>query len=611
MKYLFYQPKVKNIFGSICFALLLSLLFFTPFIDVAKYVFPAVTGKTVFFMGGCLLLYVFFALYALCYSKIKVSKQDIVLLCVFVFVTINRYIIQADYSFSLNYLEMLGLGITYLVLRTLSVGDYIKILFAVVLSGAAQAVYGILQLTSVFESNHAIFKLTGSFFNPGPYAGFLTGTLVIGCSLLFFKAETLEDFHEKIHPKVLQGIFRCYLPICVSIIFLAIILTGSRSAWFSILITVFVFMSVKFGLFKTKKVRYVILPIVFVASFAALFGLYHLNSDSANGRLFIWKTATGIIKDNPVFGVGFDNFKAHYMNYQARYFSTNEESSEVMIADDVRYAFNSWIELTTENGTTGLALILLLLYTMYKTHVNGRFRYLYVVAMCGLLGIGTFACFSYPMHILPIKLLVIILTGLIANLDARRYVFSLKDNKKMLMFVKCIILMGMLKISFGIDYLVDLDRNFTKWRMALNKSKYAAHNEALALYRSAYPFLANNGEFLQDYGTVLLIMAEFPEESLDVLLTAEKKLSAPSVQIALGDSYKELKKHKCAEKAYKTASNMVPNRFYPEYLLAKLYSETGQKEKAKTMAEKIIAKPVKVNSLKIEEIKQEMREINR
>ena len=54
---------------------------------------------------------------------------------------------------------------------------------------------------------------------------------------------------------------------------------------------------------------------------------------------------------------------------------------------------------------------------------------------------------------------------------------------------------------------------------------------------------------------------------------------------------------------------MNPSRFYPKYLLAKLYDETGQSEKAVFIANELLQKNVKIESTAIEEIKTEMLEI--
>lgn len=64
-----------------------------------------------------------------------------------------------------------------------------------------------------------------------------------------------------------------------------------------------------------------------------------------------------------------------------------------------------------------------------------------------------------------------------------------------------------------------------------------------------------------------------------------------------------------AEQAYLHAWHMAPAKFYPLYLLAKLYDETGQKEKAVEMANKVMEKEVKIESTAIREIQEEMKKI--
>ncbi|MDI3520598.1 MAG: hypothetical protein PWQ06_799 [Anaerophaga sp.] len=57
------------------------------------------------------------------------------------------------------------------------------------------------------------------------------------------------------------------------------------------------------------------------------------------------------------------------------------------------------------------------------------------------------------------------------------------------------------------------------------------------------------------------------------------------------------------------SSNMVPGLLLPKYLLAKLYVESGETEKAKTIALEILNSPVKVKSTATNEITNEMKNI--
>ncbi|WP_291126823.1 tetratricopeptide repeat protein, partial [Dysgonomonas sp. UBA7698] len=76
-----------------------------------------------------------------------------------------------------------------------------------------------------------------------------------------------------------------------------------------------------------------------------------------------------------------------------------------------------------------------------------------------------------------------------------------------------------------------------------------------------------------------------------------------------GDSYKATKRYVLAEQAYLTAYRMNPNRFYTRYLLAKLYDETNQYEKAINIAYGLLNEKPKIESTAVNEIKEEMRNI--
>ena len=94
-----------------------------------------------------------------------------------------------------------------------------------------------------------------------------------------------------------------------------------------------------------------------------------------------------------------------------------------------------------------------------------------------------------------------------------------------------------------------------------------------------------------------------------MLNNAKKFTSDEILYCSLGDSYKSCKKFVDAEDAYLFASFMVPHKLYPLYLLATLYDETGDREKALEFANKILKKEIKVESEATEEIKVKMKSI--
>ena len=120
--------------------------------------------------------------------------------------------------------------------------------------------------------------------------------------------------------------------------------------------------------------------------------------------------------------------------------------------------------------------------------------------------------------------------------------------------------------------------------------------------------LKNNGEYLIMYGKALSMAGDY-NKAIEILQRAEGYQKNTILYTALGDSYKILGLDEKAEAAYYKAYYMIPSRFYAKYLLAKLYRDSYQYEKAVFTAKEILSKKEKIPSLAIEEIKLEMEEI--
>ncbi len=111
------------------------------------------------------------------------------------------------------------------------------------------------------------------------------------------------------------------------------------------------------------------------------------------------------------------------------------------------------------------------------------------------------------------------------------------------------------------------------------------------------------------YGKALS-MDEQHQRSLDILTLARKLYNSHILQNTLGDSHhKALGNYKAAEAAYIESSLMMPSMLLPRYLLAKLYNESGEHEKARQTAEELLKSPVKVESSATREIISEMEKI--
>ena len=83
----------------------------------------------------------------------------------------------------------------------------------------------------------------------------------------------------------------------------------------------------------------------------------------------------------------------------------------------------------------------------------------------------------------------------------------------------------------------------------------------------------------------------------------------PAFYNLTGINYQLMKDYAAAETCFRKAADMVPNRLYPYYLLAKLYLETGLYDQACNMAKTVQTKEPKVDSQAVVEIREEMKKI--
>ena len=146
------------------------------------------------------------------------------------------------------------------------------------------------------------------------------------------------------------------------------------------------------------------------------------------------------------------------------------------------------------------------------------------------------------------------------------------------------------------------------WQEANQLYSYRSYQASVAAYEEAFPPLQKNGLFLQMYGKALN-MDEQHQKSNDILTMAQQRFSGQIIQNTLGDNHKTLGNYTESESAYLKSVHMVPSLLLPKYLLAKLYNESGQHQKAQHTAEEILRSNIKVESSATREIMNEMNRI--
>ncbi len=345
------------------------------------------SGKTFFFLLVILVIVVNLLFRFILSSNtrtIKVSFLDFFLFIGTCYLLLNDYLKSVPVSLGL--LDFYGLIFLYVALRQINKKYFILLFFVLLIGGIIQALFGGLQLWGVFPSSNNVFNLTGSFSNPGPYAGYLVGifpialgfylfrinpfpalfgNIIIGRSnlqqprlfILFqqitrIKKERAKNQSELNLQNNIPG-FTFFISSVIFLVLLIILVSRSRAAWIAVIASTCYLLSVKYpvksilkeyihGKFKQGIVFFIGI-LLFVIS---VFCLYRFKQGSAAGRVLIWKVTSEMISDYLLTGVGTDQFKAYYMDYQANYFKTHPESKEAMVAGDVNYAFNEVLQQT-------------------------------------------------------------------------------------------------------------------------------------------------------------------------------------------------------------------------------------------------------------------------
>ena len=261
--------------------------------------------------------------------------------------------------------------------------------------GAVEALHGLGQIAGIYPSNHSLFVLTGTFYNPGPYSGYLAAVLPIA----LYRMTVLNGKKDRL------SVVQYYLSMCVLLLICSVLPAGmSRAAWFAALIScgyvVLRVYHVKVKSFVSKH-GYAVLGVLIVSALFAS-GAYFMKRDSADGRLLIWKITSQAIVGNPWGEENGRTFSAIYGDVQERYFTDCAYSkSEAWVAGTPDFSFNEYLQIAVEYGIWVSVLFITVVFVLLW--IAGKHKHLAGMGGC-LVSLMVFACFSYPLHIPAIVL---------------------------------------------------------------------------------------------------------------------------------------------------------------------------------------------------------------
>jgi hypothetical protein len=490
---------------------------------------------------------------------------------------------------------------------------------AFVVTGLIEAVWGLMQLYGFTSSQHNLFRTTGSFFNPGPYSGWLAMIFPMALGYVFvtyFNRKGREvtqsaSFITRISSFVtLNSLFLVLSSLTVLCIILILPAAMSRASWLATFGGC-AFIGIIYGLQNKKITGYIkryrkkvaVLSFVAIVMFAvSIAGLFMLKKDSASGRAFTWKIAIQTIVKHP-FGVGFGNFAGSYGDVQAEYFASGAGSErEEYVAGGVEYAFNEYLQICIETGI--IPFLVFLAFVVYTLVIGVRNKN--CLPAGSLVSLLIFASMSYPFNVLPFVIAFVFLAALCMADNREKKSITEKLYPEFAVWTFLIIVPAAI-IQFS-AFNAQLYEAYKQWNSAKVLYRMNLHKDACKEYAEQYPYLRDEIKFLFEYAQSLSKSEQYGKSN-EILHRAMQISCDPMLYNIMGRNCQALKEYEQAEQCFKKAANLVPNRLYPHYLLAKLYYETEQKDKAETEINIVLTKPPKVESMAVEEMREELVEL--
>lgn len=463
--------------------------------------------------------------------------------------------------------------------------------------GAVQALLGLGQIAGLYPSGHSLFVLTGTFYNPGPYSGYLAAILPVALyRMLSVNGRTGR-----------RAKVEYYVSLCVVMLVLCVLPAGmSRAAWFAAFVSCGYVTFRIYGdriKFFMLKYKYAVLGVLLSGIFLAA-GAYLMKRDSADGRLLIWKITMRAIADNPMGEERGRTFSALYGDAQEEYFMEGKFSdAEAWVAGSPDFAFNEFLQIAAERGIwVAVAVVVWLLVLL---GFAGKRKRLTGMGGC-LVSLMVFASFSYPLHI-PAIVSVWVLTVMVLMGEWLVAIRLEKLAKVVLLLAALAGLGASVSIHRVYEERVQAAREWMPLRGLYRAGDYQA---AVKAYEKLYSRMNWNDDYCFEYGRALyrLKCYEKAEEELKRALTVS---GDPMILNLLGRNAQDKGEFEKAEEFLIRSTHRLPERIYPYYLLVKLYAvpEYYSREKLVRAAEKVLYSEPKVNSTAVREMRQEVRSI--
>jgi O-antigen ligase len=551
--------------------------------------------------------------------ELAVNKLDI-------FVTLNPLLFLILLLF-LPYYRVLALPINLLFMLTIFywLMNFLLIrqepfrllrifLWVLLFSCIVESSYGLLQFSGIIPYQGEIIYesvIIGTFGNANSVAGYLAASLPILLGLSILAGTRLQ--------KSLVGI-----GVVLSVIVIG--LTYSRGAWLALsaAMVVFNFPVIKriWQRIKKKLLRFIILLLTIILAGNVFYVIYHMDQDASKGRIFLWKIATVMIKDYPIFGIGYGNYPVQYLNYQAKFFENPASSIYYDHAANIKEAHNQYLQIFAETGLMGSVIFLSIIFIFFiycirilSSEKKGDLWQMTRMFLASGTVIFIHSLFDSPLNDLPIYIIFYFNLAIISvftkqlgfsscqlRLNWRKYQSWYMFGYNIL-FIIYLVLAGLKLFN-----IVDQVEGYKLWKIGQIQANRHNWNYSIRLYQKALAYIPFEGELHFHLAGAYVMNQEY-NKALPEFKMALETFHDKNIYLSRGMAYQQLKNYSLAEKNYQRVIDMFPNLLFPRYLLGKMYYDSGQIKKAENILESILYINPRIYNKDTEVIKGAAREL--
>ena len=497
-----------------------------------------------------------------------------------------NYVFVSPYPAAEVYGKAMALGVAYVALRLVIpfCGRAFTRLWWVGLcaAGGYELWTGFMQLAGREASRHHLFDVTGTFFNPGPYAIFVAVVLAVSVAWWYRHGEAFagRGRWSRVGAWSVAAVAVFCFPVLVA--------TWSRTAWVAV--------AVAAACLLWKAHRRMVLWGMGVAVCAGV-AAYFLKQGSADGRLLMTMVAGRAWAGEWLCGHGLGGYAQAYGAAQEAFFAARPGSPLSVVAGSPEYAFNGVLGVGVEQGVLGAVPALVLgLWSLAVLCRRGE------VSAYGWLVLLVSALFSYPFALWPFLSLAVAWVALAVSLEA--------GTAEVRWWKRTAVWPVVAAGGWCVWNLSDDTARRVEAYEEFRRVRGVQDVAFLEDYRKKYEDLKAYPDFLFTFGTALREAGRY-NESNAMLRQGTRVSCDPVFYTLMGNNYRDLGAVAEAESAYRKAFGMLPGRMYPLYRLMKLYEAEGQMRKAEEMARQIIAFRPKVDSPAVREMKSEAKKLTK